>query len=593
MRLQLLSPFIGVPLNCTTFEAKNNRYTGYLRGATRKPFRRGLSCKCNKKVDFVFYGNKIKHFCGRNAELLWKKLELQSGRVINSVSEPIVRNERLVKFVTPVWEEGLFLFRCSVFFSVISGVCLLVWYGQSKAKLYVETNLLPSVCTLLSDHLQRELDFGKVRRISPLGITLESCSIGPHSEEFACGEVPTVKLRIRPFASLRRGKIVVDAVLSSPSLLVAQKKNYTWLGIPYLEGVPQRHLSAEEGIDHRTRTRRLAREEATVRWERERDDAAKVSAENGYIISECESVLPEDDTYKEHMAGPTRTRLGTPDTFHYTDEKLQWRDHHCMDAGAEYDLKHADLERSFGAKVSSLENSIWSRIMPGSVRHKFKRKANGRDLSMSNIASKRRLLECSASAARSFFEGSVGFDSRKMDCSMTGSDDADFSCSEGTQFKGDQRAVYQDVKVDNSVGGRDDEHAVDLLTNNDVFEADNKLKTDFVSRVILEIPSRNRMDKAQDPFLFTSVKLSKVKNFSDKFSSVKTVRGTRNTNNSDINNEYLEGDNTVKTDVRLVKEVDNVEDDISGTQGSGASSSSSRTEVESSSSFSFLENFHH
>ncbi|XP_047978991.1 protein TIC236, chloroplastic-like [Salvia hispanica] len=338
--------------------------------------------------------------------------------------------------------------------------------------LHVETNLLPSICTLLSDHLPRELDFGKVRRISPLGITLESCSIGPHSEEFACGEVPTVKLRIRPFASLRRGKIVVDAVLSSPSLLVAQKKNYTWLGIPYLEGVPQRHLSAEEGIDHRTRTRRLVREEATVRWERERDDAAKVSAENGYIISECESVLPEDDTYKEHMAGPTRTRLGTPDTFHYTDEKLQWRDHHCMDAGAEYDLKHADLERSFGAKVSSLENSIWSRIMPGSVRHKFKRKANGRDLSMSNIASKRRLLECSASAARSFFEGSVGFDSRKMDCSMTGSDDADFSCSEGTQFKGDQRAVYQDVKVDNSVGGRDDELAVDLPTNNDIFEAD-------------------------------------------------------------------------------------------------------------------------
>ena len=99
------------------------------------------------------------------------------------------------------------------------------------------------------------------------------------------------------------------------------------------------------------------------------------------------------------------------------------------------------------------------------------------------------------------------------------------------------------------------------------------------------------MDKAQDPFLFTLVKLSKVKNYSDKFSSVKTVRGTRNTNNSGINNEYLEGDNTVETDVRLVKEVDNVEDDISGTQGSGASSSSSRTEVESSSSFSFLVKF--
>ncbi|XP_057798148.1 protein TIC236, chloroplastic isoform X2 [Salvia miltiorrhiza] len=603
MSLELRSPFIGVPLNCTTFEARNNRDYAYRRGAARKPSRKGLSCKCAKKLDFVFYGNKFKHFCGKNAELLWKNLELQSGRVINSVREPIVRNESLVKFVTPVWEEGLFLFRCSVFFSVISGVCLLVWYGQSKAKIYVEANLLPSVCTLLGDHLQRELDFGKVRRISPLSITLESCSIGPHSEEFSCGEVPTVKLRIRPFASLRRGKIVIDAVLSSPSLLVAQKKNSTWLGIPYSEGVPQRHFSAEEGIDHRTRTRRLAREDAMVRWERERDDAAKVSAENGYIISECESVLPEDDSFKEHMSRPTRTRLGTLDTFPYTDEKLQWRDHHCMDAGAEYDLKHADLEKSFGAKVSSLETSIWSRIMPGSMRHKFKRKANGRDLSMSDIASKRRLLECSASAARSFFEGqslgkagscangSVCFDSRKMDSSMRSSDDAGPSYSAGTQFKEDQRAVYQDQKVDYSVGGRNVEVVEDLLTNKDVCEANNKLKTDFVSRAISEIPSRNQMDRARDPFLFTLERLSTFTNSSDKFSSVKNVRGIRDTNNCDSNNECLEGDDTVKTDVKLVKEVKNIEGDISDPLDSGASSSSSLTEVESSSSFSFSGKF--
>ncbi|KAG6400919.1 hypothetical protein SASPL_137764 [Salvia splendens] len=575
MSLELRSPFIGVPLNCTTFQARNTRDYAYLRGAAGKPSRNGLSCKCAKKVDFVFYGNKLKHFCGRNAELLWNKLELQSGRVISSVREPIVRNERLVKFVTPLWEEGLFLFRCSVFFSVISGVCLLVWYGQSKAKVYVEANLLPSVCALLSDHLQRELDFGKVSRISPLSITLESCSIGPHSEEFSCGEVPTVKLRIRPFASLRRGKIVIDAVLSSPSLLVAQKKNYTWLGIPYLEGVPQRHLSAEEGIDHRTRTRRLAREEAMVRWERERDDAAKLSAENGYIISECESVLPEDDSFKEHMARPTRTRLGTLDTFPYTDEKLQWRDHHCMDAGVEYDMKHADLERSFGAKVSSLENSMWSRIMPGSMRHKFKRKANCRDLSMSNITSKRRLLECSAFAARSFFKGkslensgscangSVCFDSPSMDSSTRSSDDY-------------------------SVGGRNVEVIEDLLINKDVFEADYKLKTDFVSRVILEIPSRNQMDRARDPFLFTSKRLSKFTNSGDKLSTVKNVRGIRTTNNCETVNEYFERDDTIHADVRFGKKVKNVEGDISDTQGFGASDSSTITEVDSSSSSSIL-----
>lgn len=348
MSLELRSPFLGVPLKCTTFEARIKRDYAYLRGATRKPGKKGsdpLSCKCAKKVDWVFHGNKFRHFCGKNADLIWKKLESQSSRMINSVREPIVRNESLVKLMTPVWEEGLFLFRCSVFFTVISGLCLLVWYGRSKAKVYIEANLLPSVCTLLSDHLQRELDFGKVRRISPLSITLESCSIGPHSEEFSCGEVPTVKLRIRPFASLRRGKIVIDAVLSSPSLLVAQKKNFTWLGIPYSEGIPQRHLSGEDGIDYRTRTRRFAREEAMARWERERDDAAKVSAEEGYIITECNSGLPKDDSFKEHTALPRRTRLGTLGPFPYTDKKLQWRDHHCMDAGAEYDLKHADLER--------------------------------------------------------------------------------------------------------------------------------------------------------------------------------------------------------------------------------------------------------
>ncbi|KAH6835833.1 embryo defective 2410 [Perilla frutescens var. hirtella] len=607
MSLELRSPFLGVPLKCTTFGARNKGDYAYLRGATRKPSKKGsypLSCKCAKKVDWVFHGNKFMHFCGKNADLLWKKVELQSGRMINSVREPIVQNESLVKFMTPVWEEGLFLFRCSIFFTVISGLCLLVWYGRSKAKVYIEANLLPSVCTLLSDHLQRELDFGKVRRVSPLSITLESCSIGPHSEEFSCGEVPTIKLRIRPFASLRRGKIVIDAVLTSPSLLVAQKKNYTWLGIPYAEGIPQRHLSAEDGIDSRTRTRRFAREEAGVRWERERDDAAKVSAEKGYIISECNSVLPEDDSFKEHMALPTRTRLGTLDHFPYADEKLQWRDHHCMDAGAEYDLKHADLERSFGAKVSSLETSIWSSIMPGSLRYKFKRKANGRDLSTVDIASKRRLLERSASAACLFFEGqsrgksgnctseSICFDSHKMNnSSLRSSDDVGASDSAGTQFQGDERAVYQDPKVNYSIDDRKVEVAEDLLTNKETSDVDNKLKTDYISGAILKIPSRNQMDISRDPFLFILDRITKFTNSSDKFSPFRDVTGIRDTNNGDSNGKYLEGDNTIKTDARLIKEVKNAEGNILDTQGASANSNSSLTDIEPSNSLSCSEKY--
>lgn len=603
MIVKLHSPFLGVPLKCTVFGTRNKGDYAYLRGVTRKPSKKGsnlLPCKCAKKLDWIFQGNKFMHFCGKNVELFWKKLELRSGRMINSVKEPIAQSKSFVKYMTPVWEEGLFLFRCSVFCTVISGVCLLVWYGQSKAKVYIEVNLLPSVCTLLSDHLQRELDFGRVRRISPLSITLESCSIGPHSEEFSCGDVPTVKLRIHPFASLSRGKIVIDAVLSNPSLLVAQKKNYTWLGIPYSEGIPQRHLSAEDGIDYRTRTRRIAREEAAVRWERERDDAARVSAEKGYIISECNSVLPEDDTLKERMAFPTR--LGTPDPFLYMDEKLHWRDHHCMDAGAEYDLKHADLERSFGTKVSSPETSIWSRILPGSMRHKFKRKANGRDLSMLGIASKRRLLERSASAACLFFErqslgksgnstkGSAGFDSHNLDISpmMKSRDDAAGSVSAATNSEGDVRAEYQDVKVDYNVDNRKVEVAEDQQTNKVISEVENESKTDYASRAILEMHSRNQMNSFRDPFLFILARISQSINSNDKLSSVGSVEGMRD----NPANSNLEGDD--KTDVRnetvrLVEEVKNTQDDIFNTQGAHASGSSSLTEPESSSSGNCLE----
>ncbi|KAK6119462.1 hypothetical protein DH2020_046790 [Rehmannia glutinosa] len=539
MSVEIHSPFLGVPLRCTSFGRRNKGDFACLRGDKLKPLKKGSnfsSCKCAKKHEWIFHGNKLMHFCGKNVELLWKTLELRSGWMINSVKQPIIRSKTLVKSMTPVWEEGLFLFRCSVFCTVISGVCLLVWYGQSKAKVYIETNMLPSVCTLLSDHIQRELDFGKVRRISPLSITLESCSIGPHNEEFSCGEVPTVKLRIRPFASLRRGKIVIDAVLLNPTLLVAQKKNYTWLGIPYSEGIPQRHLSAEEGIDYRTRTRRIAREAAAMRWERERDDAARVSAEKGYIISECNCVLPEDDHMKDSTDLPTR--LGARDPFLYMDEKLHWRDHRCMDAGAEYDLKHADLERSFGAKIST----------PG-------------------INSKRRLLERSASAARLYFlgqslrksgnstEGSAGFDAQNLEISpMISRDEAAASVSGVTNSEGE--AQYQDM-VEYNVDNRKVEAFEDVLTDKAFLEVKNGSKADSISRGNLDSQSRNQMNVLLDPFLFPLARISKYTGSNDKFSSG--------------------------------EEVKNAQDDILDSQAGHTSRNPSVTELESSSSVKHLE----
>ncbi|KAL0330790.1 UNVERIFIED_CONTAM: protein, chloroplastic [Sesamum angustifolium] len=495
------------------------------------------------------------HFCEKNVELLWKKLGLRSGWMINSVKRPIVRSKTLVKYITPVWEEGLFLFRCSVFCTVISGVCLLVWYGQSKAKVYIEANLLPSICTLLSDHIQRELDFGKVRRISPLSITLESCSIGPHSEEFSCGEVPTIKLRIRPFASLRRGKNSEDI-----------------------------------------------KEEAARRWERERDDAARESAEKGYVISECNCVLP--DHLKESTSLPTR--LGTPDPFHYMDQKVQWGDHHCMDAGAEYDLKHADLERSFGAKISPAESSMWSRIMLGSKRHR-EEEDNGRDSSMVGVASKRRLLERSASAAHLYFQGqslgkssnssngSAGFDAQNLETSpMQSSADAASLIDALTNSERDARADHQDVKVDYNVDDRKTEVTEDVLTNKVILEVENKSRTDSVSGGNLEMQSRNQMNILHDPFLFTLARITKSTNSNNKFSSEGNAVGLRGTSIGPTSSQYLEGDDIVNTTARnettrLVEEVKNAHDDTLDRQNGHASSSSSLMELEPSSSVNHLE----
>lgn len=370
----------------------------------RHNLRRAIKkCSCSKQNPWVSRAIWFSNFCQKNVELLKKNIGSRSGFVVKSVREPLSRSKALVKSLTPIWYEGLLLIRCSIFVAVISGVCLLVWYGQTRAKGFVESKLLPSVCSTLSEYFQRELNFGRVRRISPLSITLESCSCGPHAEEFSCAEVPTVKLRLLPFASLKQGKIVIDAVMSRPSLLVVQKKDYTWLGIPYSEGIQQRHLSSEEGIDYRTRTRRIAREEAASRWGKKRDDAATKAAANGYIVSEKGTSQSEDDILREdasHLA-----KLMNSESFLCMEEKTHWRDHHCMDTGADYDMKHADLEKSFGIKVSGSGMNFWSRLIQGPRKTKLKRKANGNDVSEDRLVAKRRILDCSALAAASYFQG--------------------------------------------------------------------------------------------------------------------------------------------------------------------------------------------
>ncbi|KAJ9563032.1 hypothetical protein OSB04_008192 [Centaurea solstitialis] len=402
MSTRLHSPFLGVPSQCSVNPRNKNTGFGYL-GEYKVRRKAGYKFVPRaKKNDWISHGIRFSQSCGENVEILWKNIGLRSGFVVKSVKEPLTRSKVLVQSLSTVWDEGLFLFRCSVFCAVISGVCLLLWYGQLKAKTLVETKLLPSVCTALSDVIQRDLHFGKVRRISPLSITLESCSIGPHKEEFSCGEVPTLKLRVHPFSSLRRGKIVIDAVVSNPTLLVSQKRNYTWLGIPFTDGIPQKHLSTEEGIDNRTKIRRLAREQTAAQMYRERDDAAREAAQTGYVVSSRGSSASEGtDVLKKNAVNSAG--LSTSELVFSMDEKLRWQDHHCMDAGVEYDMKHADLEKSFGVNIPIAGVKFWSRIIPGPLKRKLKRKANGRNMFTAGIEAKRRILERSASAAHAYF----------------------------------------------------------------------------------------------------------------------------------------------------------------------------------------------
>ncbi|KAL6627318.1 hypothetical protein ACP70R_031044 [Stipagrostis hirtigluma subsp. patula] len=314
------------------------------------------------------------------------------------------RPRALIGSLAPVWREGLFLVRCSVFAAVVSVAAALSWVAQLRARSFVEARLLPAACAALGEYLQREVRLGKVRSVSPLGITLQTCSIGPHREEFSCAEVPVMKIRVRPFASLRRGRVVVDAVLSEPSVLVAQKKDFSWLGIPGPpeEGMLKRH-SGEEGIDYRTKTRRLAREKAAEQWNEERDKAAREAAERGYTIPGGQSVSISTDELLE-VDGPTEIGRSSPPLC---ADEMHKKDHH-MATGIDSGSKHADLEQSFGVKSRIPGINFWSRMMPSSSRRWYRRKLHSKVVLDVDNSSQQRLLRRSADAAVAYFQNIDG-----------------------------------------------------------------------------------------------------------------------------------------------------------------------------------------
>ncbi|KAG0475020.1 hypothetical protein HPP92_014706 [Vanilla planifolia] len=320
---------------------------------------------------------------------------------ISCVQEQFPKSFPLVRSLLPLWKDGLLLVRCSVFVAVMSAVGVLVWYAQLKARSFVEVQLLPLVCSVLSEYIQREIDVGKVQSVSPLGFTIETCSIGTHREEFSCGEVSTVKIRIQPYASLRSGRIVINAFLSQPSILVSQREDFSWLGIPSPSegGLPKRH-SSEEGIDYRTRTRRFAREESYARRRSERVNAARAAAEMGYIVPQGSSDSLMVDVSK-HNSGHFGLPLSSS-SLNCINNSIHCRDNHKKDMGAEYSLKHGELEKSIW--TGNYHCGInWPNIIQIFMKHRLKQVTFDGLSAASALTAKQRNLKRSAAAARAYF----------------------------------------------------------------------------------------------------------------------------------------------------------------------------------------------
>ncbi|KAF5200612.1 embryo defective [Thalictrum thalictroides] len=395
---RLHNPFLGFPLKGSV--------TGRSYGNSAFAVRGNHGPRAYSKTVYSYQNHKKCHklsfsqFGWRKVDILTKSSGSRSTSKMNCIEERFSQSKALVRSFVPLWKEGLLLVRCSVFVAVISALGILVWYAHRRARYYMESKILPSVCSILSEYLQRDIDCGKVRNVSPLSITLESSSIGPYHEEFSCGEVPKMKIRVRPFLSLKRGKVVIDAVLSRPTVMIVQKEDFTWLGIPPSDVPLQRHSSTEEGIDYRTKTRRLAREAMAACWAKERDSEARASAEKGYIILQ-QGVISSVDEEGVNL----HNDIVTSDSSYCFEEQMHLGDHHCIDTGVDHRLKHAELEKSFVSKSSGSGFKLWSRMIAGSIRHGFKRKSNGKESSIADCSAKKRILELSAAAAVAHFRG--------------------------------------------------------------------------------------------------------------------------------------------------------------------------------------------
>ncbi|KAH9324119.1 hypothetical protein KI387_004297 [Taxus chinensis] len=317
--------------------------------------------------------------------------------------------------------KGLFI----IHFMVVLGVLFLC--AEAGAQAYIERRVLPSVATTMGDYLGRKLKLGRVQKLSLLWgtVSLESCSLGPHSEEFSCGELPNIRLQLRPLTSLRQRQWIVKAILVQPHVLIAQKEDWTWLGIPTpLENPLRKHSSNEKGIDPRTKIRRLARERAAIQSAEERNKAARKWAQEGYIFADieeprlldkestmhaeeivnCESMNCTEEEFTVEKGFDTGEN-GIEEQLHHKCTGGVWNESRMEGSEWERGFEHDSLDISFILKMSLSNVKLWLKEnMVSPLLYQFRRSGLESESFSQKATMQRRNLDHSAAAARTYFE---------------------------------------------------------------------------------------------------------------------------------------------------------------------------------------------
>ncbi|CAI9302742.1 unnamed protein product [Lactuca saligna] len=120
MSSRLQNPFVGEAFQ-SSLKPRNVNCLGYLGNKFPRKPRYDIIPRA-KKNDWISHGIRFSQSFGENVEILWKNMGLRSGFVVKSVKEPFTRSKAIVRSLSIVWEEGLLLFQCSVFYAVISGL---------------------------------------------------------------------------------------------------------------------------------------------------------------------------------------------------------------------------------------------------------------------------------------------------------------------------------------------------------------------------------------------------------------------------------------------------------------------------------------